>query len=57
MPEEFENIIINDELVKIDRYTKTKASQEKLLQFAPLVACRSMHFDLWVDKMIEIADK
>lgn len=57
IPNYFENIIFNEELVKQDKYAKTNKAREKLIEFAPLVACHSMGNSnpIWIDKMIEIA--
>jgi hypothetical protein len=59
MPEDFESIILNEDNVKQDKYAKTNEAREKLIEFAPLVACHSMGNSnpVWIDKMIEIADK
>ncbi|WP_256761285.1 hypothetical protein [Cohnella sp. WQ 127256] len=56
-PEEFVRIIEDDKLIEIDKYVKTRMAKEKLLHFAPLVACRVGNPQLWKQKMIEIAEK
>jgi hypothetical protein len=59
MPEDFENIILNEDNVINDIYAKTNEAREKLIEFAPLVACHSMGNSnpIWINKMIEIANK
>jgi hypothetical protein len=56
-PEDFESIILNEETVKQDKYAKTNEAREKLVEFAPLVACHSMGNSnpIWIDKMMIIA--
>lgn len=59
MPEDFESIIFDEENVKRDKYANTNRKKEKLIEFAPLVACHSMGASRskWLDKMVEIASK
>jgi hypothetical protein len=58
-PEDFESIIFDEEIAKRDKYAKTKEAKEKLIEFAPLVACHSMGNSnpKWIDKMKEIAGR
>lgn len=59
MPEDFESIIFDEENIKRDKYAKTNLAREKLIEFAPLVACHTMGNSKpkWIDKMIEIASR
>lgn len=59
MPEDFAKIVYDDSLVKRDKYAKTADSQQKLIEFAPLVACHHLGTSdqNLIEKMIEIAEK